>query len=389
MASKRNLLFATLLFGLAACSSHMQSGGVVPQTMGQSRSSTINPATSCVIVPNSVGTGFGSFGNGVGGVSATDAWAVGASNLTFRHFDGTAWRVVPAPTIPNRSSYRFIFINDVTPVASNDVWVDGQGAGPTSLTAFFLHWNGTAWKYVPSAPTLTNEYGIAALAGNASNNVWAIAVTAAVAPAPSIQLERWNGSTWSFVASQSDVSGFGDVGDGLVVLGPSDVWMMLGATFSAIIDHWNGSTLTTTGLPYLNGNLPSGGFFAGTAADDLWFTSNLNVNPSGLVYVAHRSSSWGLYNTSLITGYTLDGVIDVRPGYVLMPASDPSGKPALLVYNGFVRWRPTNSPWPAGAFGLGTGHLVKGTTSFWASFSIGNTSEVALVKCPSTPPAPL
>ena len=225
MILDRNLIFATLLVGLAACSSHVPNGSVMPQTMERSRALAVNPATSCVVVPSSVGTGFGSFGKGVSGVSATDAWAVGSNDFTFHHFDGRAWHSVPAPAIPNQSSYQEIFVNDVTPITSNDVWVDGQGVGftnpGTNRIAFFLHWNGSAWSYVPSDPALTNEFGIVALAGDASNNVWAIGQS--TVNNSSIQLERWNGTKWSLVASQGFVLGILDAGEGLAVFSPTDV----------------------------------------------------------------------------------------------------------------------------------------------------------------------
>lgn len=387
------LLSATLLVVLAACSSHAPGGGLVPQTTERSRAAAVNPATSCAVVPSSLGTSFDTFLGGaapVAGASSTDAWAVGATSQTFHHFDGTTWHSVPAPKIPNQSSYQIIFYGFVTPIASHDVWVAGQGVDSTGLnrTAFFLHWNGRTWSYVPSAPKLTNQYGIAAMAGDASNDVWAIAVTTEVAPAPSVQLERWDGSKWSLVVSQSYVLGFIDAGEGLVVLGPNDVWMYLPTPLNSLIGHWNGSILATTGLPPLNDTLPINGNFSGTADNDLWYDSNINNEPS-TPYIVHRSSSWGPYNTSNVTGYTLHGVVDFRPGYALMLADDPSRNGSLLVYNGYVRWRPTVSPWPSGTSNLVSGQIVKGTTSFWAAFSIGNTSQVALIKCPSTPPSPL
>ena len=163
---------------------------------------------------------------------------------------------------------------------------------------------------------------------------------------------------------------------------------MLPTPMNSLIGHWNGSRLTTTGLPFPNGTQPINGNFTGTADNDLWFDSNINNEPQ-MPYIAHRSSSWGLYNTSLVTGYTLHGVADFRLGYALMLANDPRGNAALLVYNGFVRWRPTASPWPAGTTDLTTAQVVKGTTSFWAAYAIGNVSAVGLIKCPSTPPAPL
>ncbi len=387
MNIKRKLLFATLLFVLAACSAREQNGAL-PQMASRDRNagSVVNSASAaaCKLVPGTVLVGFDAFATQVAGASATDAWAVG-SNLAFRHFNGSTWQSVPPPTIPNQP-FTNVVINFVTPIASNDVWVGALGLAGTSSAAFFFHWNGSAWTYVPGDPTLTQNYQIDAMAGDASNNVWAAVHNSGV----STSFERWNGTQWTRVFSGPN--SFFSSEDKMVVHGPNDVTAALDCPSNCGIQilHWNGASVGSTLLQGANGVGLSPGNFGGTSNNDLWLDANLR-NTAKSPYIQHHSSSWAAYNTSLVNGYLLHGVVDFRPGYALIiaTATTDGEQAALMVYNGYVRWRPTTSPWPTGAFAVTTGQIVKGTTSFWATFAVGMTSELGLVQCPSTPPAAL
>ncbi len=386
MFPKRMLLSLTLLFGLAACSSHEQSSSVIPQSISPSRSSAVNPATACAIVPSTIGN----FPGIVGGASVSDAWAIASvvvnSAFQFEHFTSDGWHSVPPPVTP---SFAVIQLRQLAAIAPNNVWTGGVGTDQfgNNRTAFFLHWDGHGWTYVPSDPSLTHGFEIETVAGDAANNVWAIA-SSQPGNVPTEQLERWDGARWSFVTTLHGENGFIGVGSLIQVFGRNDVWMMLPTPVNIVIAHWNGTAVSTTGVPPLGGAPPKGGAgFAGTSGDDLWLDS---VNVRVIPYIAHRSSSWALYNTSLVAGYGVDAIVDFKPGYVLMTAFTPSGIPALLVYNGYVRWRPTTSPWPIGTNDLGDATPVKGTTSFWASYTVApSLPNAALVTCPSTPPTPL
>jgi len=102
-------------------------------------------AWSRVDAPGPVGSGL----EAVAGLSARDAWAVGNSNgrTLIEHWDGTAWRQVPSPN-PSRVSDD---LRAVAAVSPRDVWAavvvgNRVGRGRTLIT----HWDGTAWKVVPS-----------------------------------------------------------------------------------------------------------------------------------------------------------------------------------------------------------------------------------------------
>jgi len=86
------------------------------------------------------------------------------------HWNGIAWRQVPAPSFPGGGS-----LNGVTASSPADAWAIGQvgkisGPQPDTL---ILHWNGIAWSRLPGmSGTLL---GVAA---SASGSAWAVGVGA-------------------------------------------------------------------------------------------------------------------------------------------------------------------------------------------------------------------
>jgi hypothetical protein len=92
---------------------------------------------------------------GVSGVSSRDVWAVGyaqdfssfKSTTLTEHWDGTAWRLVPSPnpagdSLPNG-------LTSVAAVSSTDVWAVGAAGFPQK--SLILGWNGSVWTVVPNA----------------------------------------------------------------------------------------------------------------------------------------------------------------------------------------------------------------------------------------------
>src|SRR5207244_3869919 len=100
--------------------------------------------------------------------SGNDVWAVGeysGGTLTM-HWDGSAWSVVPSPSIGTDR-------NLLTGVSGsgNDVWAVGYYTffGQT-LT---LHWNGNAWSLVPSPNVGTSQNRLNGVIGG-GNDLWAV-----------------------------------------------------------------------------------------------------------------------------------------------------------------------------------------------------------------------
>jgi hypothetical protein len=143
--------------------------------------------------------------SGVGFVSPTDGWVVGAhpsnapddggaATLT-EHWNGSAWSVVP--------SFDTLRVDDtlaaVAGVATNDVWAVGQRkptGSKSPVTPLALHWNGSAWSAVPTPSIAVTRASLVGVAALASNNAWAVGATIT-----GTLVEHWNGSAWSVVPS--------------------------------------------------------------------------------------------------------------------------------------------------------------------------------------------
>jgi len=80
------------------------------------------------------------FLNGVAATSARNVWAVGgngAGRNLILHWDGTAWKRVPSPNPAGEESV----LAGVAALSAANAWAVGS---------VILHWNGRAWKLVPN-----------------------------------------------------------------------------------------------------------------------------------------------------------------------------------------------------------------------------------------------
>lgn len=147
---------------------------------------------------------------GVKAFSFSDVWVVGEWNpgvpptetgrrtLT-EHWDGSTFSIVPSPNADwpgvDKST-----LEGVSGVSSRDVWAVGyaQDFGSFKSTTLTEHWDGTAWRLVPSPNPAGDPLpnGLTSVAAVSSTDVWAVG--AAGFPQKSLIL-RWNGSVWTVV----------------------------------------------------------------------------------------------------------------------------------------------------------------------------------------------
>jgi hypothetical protein len=115
---------------------------------------------------------------GVTAISPADAWAVGftgtiegrQSRALILHWDGMAWRQVPAPTIPGGGA-----LNAVSAYSPGDIWAVGE-AGPVTpqkLSTLILHWDGRRWSRLPGPAGFLD-----AVTATSSRSAWAVGISA-------------------------------------------------------------------------------------------------------------------------------------------------------------------------------------------------------------------
>ncbi|MEO8971016.1 MAG: hypothetical protein ABI406_05360 [Ktedonobacteraceae bacterium] len=137
--------------------------------------------------------------SGLSVVSANDIWAVGASNdaTLIEHWDGTQWSVVPSPS----PAGIYTGLLKVTAIATNDVWAVGSyqvvdTLGEDIALPLTEHWNGSSWRIVP-APRGKFDYSMLfGVTATSTNNVWAVGYQKII--------EHWNGTSWSVVPGARD-----------------------------------------------------------------------------------------------------------------------------------------------------------------------------------------
>jgi hypothetical protein len=110
--------------------------------------------------------------SGVDAISRKDVWAVGhvfnGGDVTITlHWNGTAWKVVPSPN-PAPTDSLLLAVSHVSPTS---VWAAGYQDNGSGQEVLVERWTGSAWKVV-STPAIASArfYGIGA---TADGYVWA------------------------------------------------------------------------------------------------------------------------------------------------------------------------------------------------------------------------
>ncbi|HEX9135179.1 MAG TPA: hypothetical protein VF844_23065 [Ktedonobacteraceae bacterium] len=157
--------------------------------------------------------------NGIFAVNNHDIWAVGSvftssgsRQTLIEHWNGSAWKVVPSPAAGT--------LNAVTAAAANEVWAVGSNFNPATNTNQVLieHWEGHGWKIVPGANPGTGDNVFNGVTAITAHDVWAVGrsttavptggISPRTVPNPSFQtlIEHWNGTKWQAIASPNPAS---------------------------------------------------------------------------------------------------------------------------------------------------------------------------------------
>jgi hypothetical protein len=209
----------------------------------------------------------------VAAVAPNDVWAVGHScyerNALAEHWDGNAWRIVPTVSFNTGGDGIQNTLNGVAAVSTSNVWAVGtHTASNGAYQTLIEHWNGSAWSVVASPSPSGSADVLNAVAASGAGDVWAVGYQNGSARQPLI--EHWNGSTWSVVPSPSRSAG--SVLSAVAVLGHADVWAVgtqPASTLAPItlIEHWNGSTWSVVPSPNVSSTYGSSNDLRGIAAD--------------------------------------------------------------------------------------------------------------------------
>lgn len=186
--------------------------------------------------------------NAVAVAGANDAWAVGWSQgalmeTLIERWDGTAWNVVPSPSVAGADSE----LLGVAVVGPNDAWAVGAITYPqTPPVPLILHWDGALWRMV-AQPVFRGA--LTGVSGTAPTDVWAVGYDDVGATTLTL---HWNGTAWSQIPSINP--GGANRFNAVTMLAATDVWAVGssvdgGGMQKTLVAHYTDACAPWGGLP--------------------------------------------------------------------------------------------------------------------------------------------
>ena len=215
--------------------------------------------------------------------SPTDTWAVGIDQIgAFRvplaeHWNGTQWQAVPAPAPSGRQAW----LNGVVDLGPGNAWAVGESSAAQgtnlSVRTLIEHWDGASWTIVPSPnPVVGGASGdqLNAVAAIGPNNIWAAgSVHNDPAQENVLLFEHFDGTAWKAVPTPSR-PGSEHFASGITAISSNDVWAVGNdSLLTTLAAHWDGTRWSIVSTPSLHDGINPINSLTGVtavAADDVW-----------------------------------------------------------------------------------------------------------------------
>jgi hypothetical protein len=283
---------------------------------------------------------------GVAAASASSAWAVGhagtgtSSKVLMLHWNGSKWTRVTSPSVLTGAGA----LAAITVVSAKDAWAVGY-TGTFTTTAstrtLLLHWNGAAWSQVTRpAPVAGALSGVTATASSG----WAVGYVPNGHNFPNSLALRLSGATWSRVSITGGIELVG-----VAVTGTSAAWALGYNEQGSELERWNGSkwTFEPSILPddlYLMPAIAAG---PGGTAFTVGVKESLSSASQVPVVLRLTGSSWHSVTVHAPSNGQLDAVT-FAPGGVAWTAGS-TGKSTLVLHWNGAAWVRVASPNPGGS----------------------------------------
>jgi len=227
-------------------------------------------------------------------VDAHDAWAIGFDHpqndslfyhtLT-EHWDGSAWKIVPSPNPGSGNN----LLSSIAALAATDAWAVGEYqpglSGPNHT--LIEHWDGTMWSVIPSPNPAGKANLFFSVTAITAVDAWAAGLSQD--PTTGILqtlIEQWNGTMWSIVPSVNPGSGNNAL-YGISAASEHDVWAVgddqdgLDGIAHTLIEHWDGSAWVAISSPNRGAGSNVLASIDAIAAHDIWAAGYAQNGPSG------------------------------------------------------------------------------------------------------------
>jgi hypothetical protein len=269
------------------------SNGTADQTLIETLVGTVWEQESS---PNPGGPTQGNVLNAVAATSAKNAWAVGYYSMSgpkfltlIERWNGTTWRRVPSPS-PGATESQLL---GVAATSASNAWAVGYFVDSHSaLQTLIEHWNGTAWKRVPSPNPggSTHDNVVHAVAVSSASNAWAVGGYFNSVGHNEPLAEHWNGKAWKLAATPSlGSTASGGALAGVTILSGRNAWAVgtvLKGGNRTLALHWNGSRWHLVATPDLGSyNVLIGVASSGSAT--VWAVGDYNIGGPSLTLAIH------------------------------------------------------------------------------------------------------
>jgi hypothetical protein len=325
--------------------------------------------------------------SGLSGVTAAgpcNVWAVGSSLnasaeqlLTLaEHWNGAAWKVVPTPS-PDANSN---FLRTVAAVSGHDIWAVGESGSQS----FILRWKGTTWTQVPSPSPGSDFNDLSGVTATSAGNAWAVGQFSSATEAQPLVL-RWNGTTWKRAVIPR--VGTGGALESVTATSASNAWAVglasTGGSLSTLILHWNGRNWSRVASPNPQGKAEvSLNGVAATSSSNAWAVGAYQTAGGGKNLILHwNGRAWKqVASPSPGTSPVLMGVA-ARSGtdaWATGSYNAGGGQKTLIVHWDGRAWKQVGSPNPGTVNEL-AGVAAVSASNIWAVGDFG--SQVMIAHC--------
>ena len=344
--------------------------------------------------------------NGVGVVSACNAWAVGfdssgagAQTLIY-HWNGSLWTQVASPdpgAAPASDS-----LNAISVVSASDAWAVGSATSADVSSALIEHWTGGKWVTVPSPKTGggTGQSLLQGIWASSAKNIWAVGYTVS-GPHDSVSslIEHWTGTSWKKVGLKLTGPAKGTFLSAVSGASAKQIWATgfycpTEAKCVPTILGWNGTRWRRSSIP----SLPTAvsGFLYGVSAfskTSAWAVGTAQKTSAGGPLIEHwNGQSWSrmkvAYPPSSFSILRAVLAISAKEAIAVgMYQPEPTGLQTSLTmtWNG-TRWGtgPVRDPLGAGlnySLNAVAGHSCATTWLVGDGYKVSNAERPATVRC--------
>jgi hypothetical protein len=331
---------------------------------------------------------------GVSAVSDSDAWAVGyhsgtaftnvGAQVLIDRWNGTAWSAASTPATPGNTA----LLLAASASSASDAWAVGRTqVNKSDFEGLALHWNGTAWSVSPGFSSVLSPFAGASAQGVADvspADAYAIGDSADTATG---SLVHWNGTAWSSVTLPLPADATSNTTlNAISAQGRDDVWIVgtfldsateQNETFS---EHFNGRAWSVVAMPPVtSSNINAFFVFNGIKANspaDVWAVGESGVTDvpdSQVNLIEHfNGTAWSIVpspspgSINVLTGVaTSSAANSIWAAGTFTPAASSTPHTQTLNWNG-TAWSVVHSPNPSASDGLAAIAAKPGAAIVWA-----------------------